>query len=262
MRQTLNREVIDLIIRENGKGFVMIEQHHHASISGNLFNSLRNEFKPISPWKKDIEYAIYNHDYGWIPFDQTPFCDDTKNAPYSFITFPTAPKTVLYENGINVVEEKSSYAALLCSKHYSLFLQNDSTVLAKQFVENEKNRQERIKRNLQPFTETQFNQHYELLQFFDNLSLYICLNEPNVKIENEHPFFKNGIALPSYLGEGALHLKWKSNEEIEISQKIFESNIEVFLQQKSILKEDILKQGLQKAYREGVVEEVKLTIDN
>src|SRR5690625_5126026 len=109
---TLNGGKI-LIVRERNNEFVLIDEHHHAFISGKLFMYLKNKYVPEVEWKEAIEYAIFNHDLGWISFDQAPFWNDKKNSPYSFTNLPTAPKTVLYESGINKVEEKSLYAALL-----------------------------------------------------------------------------------------------------------------------------------------------------
>lgn len=85
-----------MIIRESKDAFIMIEQHHHASISGYLFNQLKADYVPNE--YKSMAYAINNHDRGWIPFDKVPLWNDAKNLPFSFIDFPTPLKTVLYNS--------------------------------------------------------------------------------------------------------------------------------------------------------------------
>src|SRR5690625_4939597 len=100
-----------MIIRENDHSFIMIEQHHHAEISGYLFQQLSERFL-LSKYHS-LHYAIVNHDCGWIPFDDMPIWNDVKNQPYSFIDFPISFKTVLYRHGINQVQENDPYAALL-----------------------------------------------------------------------------------------------------------------------------------------------------
>lgn len=249
-----------MIVRERNDQFVMIEQHHHASISGMLFTYLKEDFVTDLNWKDDIEFAIFQHDCGWVPFDKAPFWDDKGNAPYSFTNFPKKPKTVLYEHGINKVEDHSLYAALLCSKHYTSFLKKDSTPLAIDFIENEKNRQERLKKKIIGFNEKQFSLHYELIKFFDDLSLYICLNEPGVQKDSEHPFFKSRISLPQYFGGGNLHLNWASHNKLELETELFQPDLTVQLKQKVISKEDILKDGLQKTYRNTQIEKVSFKI--
>jgi len=255
-------EVKNLIVRERNDEFVLIDQHYHASISGKLFSSLNKDLKPNQPWVNEIELAIYEHDCGWIPFDATPFWDDKSESPYSFIRYPTAPKTVLYESGIDRVEEKSLYAALLCSIHYSLFMQKNTTPIAESFIEREKRRQIRIKKQIPAFDEQLLQHHYEILQFFDNLSLYICLNEPGSKKEHEHPFFKSGITLPTLFKGGTLHAKWNSLSDIQLDHTLFTTNTTITLQQKVVSKSTISEIGLQQAYEKAPLEEKLITIWN
>lgn len=246
-----------LIIRERKKDFIFIEQHHHATISGKLYTFLKDEYVPQSPWGKAIEYAINHHDRGWIPFDQTPFWNDKEQVPYDFTHFPAAPKTVLYKTGIDQVEEYSAYAALLCSKHYSLFMERHSDSYSKKFVEEERERRQRIITSVPDFDEEMFADHYKILQFFDNLSLFICLNEPG---RNEHPYFLKGIPLPASFGGNTLQLHWTSAEEIQLYPKIFHSKVRLELQQKRMIKKDILQNGLQKTYENANFEKVYYTV--
>src|SRR5690625_2713457 len=111
-----------MIIRETKDAYILIEQHHHASISGYLFNQLKSRYKPDTSFIPSISFAIDNHDRGWIPFDYAPIWNDAKNSPFSFIDLPVAIKAVLYKNGINEVHKSDPYAALLCSEHYKRFL--------------------------------------------------------------------------------------------------------------------------------------------
>jgi len=173
-----------MIIREQNNGFIMIKQHDHAQISSKLYQQLPEKFLPKKEYQFEVNYAIEQHDCGWIPFDETPFWNDKANEPYSFTNFPTEPKTVLYEYGINRVEEKYPYAALLCSEHYTRFLRKSMDKTAKNFVQKEQARQERILKQLN-IAKDLWMAHYEILQFFDNLSLYICLNEPGTPHEEE-----------------------------------------------------------------------------
>lgn len=250
-----------MIVRERNDQFVMIEQHHHASISGKLFTYLKEDFLPESKWKEDIEFAIFHHDCGWIPFDEAPFWDDKSNTPYSFTSLPKAPKTVLYENGINKVEEHSMYAALLCSNHYSTFMNRHSIKPAENFIEREKLRQERLRKKIHGFQEDAFNLHYKLVKFFDDFSLYICLNEPGVQKEKEHPFFKKGIPLPDSFGDDLLKIRWNSESEINIDHTLFYSpEINIQLKQKVLSKANIIKNGLIKTYEAAESETVNIRI--
>lgn len=253
------KRMILMIIREQNDAFIMIKQHDHAQISKRLYQQLHNHLLPEED-SSSLEYAIAQHDCGWIPFDEAPFWNDQQQSPFSFTNYPTEPKTVLYEYGINMVEENDLYAALLCSEHYTRFLNNSSNASATGFVERERARQERIKDQLNT-KEDVFLKHYEILQFFDNLSLYICLNEPGAAKEDEHYFFKKGIKLPQIFAENQnLMPKWKTDKTIELNKDLFTSPATIPLKQKIVSKQNIKDKGLQKAYSNTNTEEILLYV--
>lgn len=250
-----------MIIRERDDAFVMIEQDHHATLSGQLYDyistylSLDEESTHLA-----MREAIYLHDVGWKPFDLSPIWNDENELPYDFITYPNSIKTVLYQQGIDKVANISHYAALLCSEHYVRFLENDTHPLSQQFVTMEGKRQQEIIDYLPAFNQEAFLTHYEILRFFDNLSLYICLHEANATPDDEiHYFLKKGIALPTLYGEGYLQLSWKDHA-ILLDCTLFQDPITIKLQQKVVAKSLIKKEGLQKAWDNTDVEIVPITI--
>lgn len=241
-----------MIVRERNDSFVMIEQHHHAEISANLMKRWNNSSLIKDPMYSSIMYAIANHDLGWMEFDKQPFWNDKKKAPYTFIDFPTPTKSVLYKYGIDEVEKRDAYAALLCSEHYSRFMEHSSSKEAKQFVMEEKQRRERIIVSLLPtFNENTFIKHYEYVKFADNLSLYICLNEPGTTLENEHPFFRSGIPVASsILGDSqeGIRAYWENDGKVVVSPFLFLSPFHVTIRQKALSKQTILEHGLLDSY--------------
>lgn len=250
-----------MIIRERNEDFVMIKQHDHAQISKKLYQQLHEYLHPLD-YKSSIEYAIAQHDCGWIPFDEVPFWNDKDNSPFSFTNYPTEPKTVLYKYGIEMVEEKDPFAALLCSEHYVRFLENSSNEMAKQFVLREKTRQKHLKTKLS-VTENLFLSHYEILQFFDNLSLFICLNEPGTSKEKEHYFFKKGIHLPSiFADDKTLNPIWRNTETIELDEDLFTTPFSINVKQKTVLKKEIIDKGLQMAYSQANTENISIVFYN
>src|SRR5690625_4788901 len=249
------------MIRERNEDFVMIKQHDHAQVSKKLYQQLHEYLYPLD-YNSSIEYAIAQHDCGWIPFDEVPFWDDKDNSPFSFTNYPIEPKTVLYKYGIEVVEERDSYAALLCSEHYTRFLENNSNEMAKQFVQKEKARQKNLKAKLS-VTEELFSSHYEILQFFDNLSLYICLNEPGTTKKKEHHFFKKGIHLPStFTDDKTLNPIWENTETIELGEDLFTTPVSINVKQRKVLKKEIIAKGLQMAYSQAKTENMSIGINN
>lgn len=107
-----------MIVREKEDNFILISQHDHAQISGDITKNLnKNLFG--SYYFNDVIVAAYQHDRGWIDLDQTPKWNG--NAPFSFLDYPLIPKLKAYHQGLNEVEMMDKYASLICSLHYCTF---------------------------------------------------------------------------------------------------------------------------------------------
>lgn len=248
-----------MIIREYTNEFVMIEQDHHAHLSGEIAANLKESLTPEKERRKSVEYAIYKHDYGWKLIDKQPFWNDQKQAPYTFVDFPVLPKIVFYKHGIEEVEKVDCYAGLLCSKHYARFLLDDTSKEAQVFVRQEQERQKRIIQSLTDFDQDAFNFHYGLLQLCDNLSLYMCLNEPGTPKEKEHPFFQKGIPIPSSidgLQQDKLNMRWEDEKTILTDELPFDRPLTITLQQKVVDKDSISKKGLIESYHSAPTQHV------
>jgi hypothetical protein len=50
-----------------------------------------------------------------------------------------------------------------------------------------------LKSNIPRFNYEYLEQDYRILQLCDRLSLYVCLNNPGVKKEEAHPWYKEGF---------------------------------------------------------------------
>lgn len=240
-----------MIVRENGDHFIMIEQDDHAHISGEFIKNWHSDFFDGEEFRKSVIYAIYQHDIGWKAFDKQPFWNDAKQAPYTFIDYPTPAKTVLYTHGIDLVEQQDTYAALLCSEHYRRFLLHDDSNEAQAFVKQERARQQQIIASLPKFDQQLFDFHYGLLQLCDNVSLYLCLNEPDVTTENTHPFFRAGIPISPALHlftNTKVQLSWEDENTVMIHDFPFIIHTVVQLQQRTLAMETIRAKGLMKAY--------------
>lgn len=249
-----------MIVRERIDAFIMIEQHHHAALSSILYDNISPTF---ALQKEAVHYAIrdavYYHDVGWVPFDASPLWDDLREAPHSFITMPHTIKTVLYKHGIDLVQEINTYAALLCSEHYIRFLQSNTSESCKQFIQTERSRQANIIATYDIFDHDKFGAYYELLQFFDNLSLYICLHELGDDNEDTHYFFKNGIPIPGMYGGDKLQL-CRGDCSITLDKALFNSPMTLSLSEKNVSKSEIEKKGLIKAWEHACEETVDIII--
>ncbi|MGJ9460563.1 DUF3891 family protein [Oceanobacillus sp. CF4.6] len=252
-----------MIVREHDQHFVLIQQDHHAQISGDILKQWKSDYFHGIELRESVEYAAYQHDHGWKEFDKQPFLNDKEKVPFSFFDFPNLPKIILYKHGIDEVQKVDSYAGMLCSEHYKRFLLNNTSLEAQAFVTYEEMRQQTIIDTRNKFNKRLFEFHYSLLQLADNLSLYICMNEPGAEKQNEHSFFKKGIPTNTTLHEFCkqkIQLRWLNGHTVVMNDFPFEGPIEVTIKQKVIAKDTIATKGLIESYEEASFEELPITI--
>jgi hypothetical protein len=165
---------------------VLIGQHDHGRVSGEFARRWREGPTPLEP----TLYAIANHDVAWQRLDETVRWDETTGRPYSFVDYPVEPKMEAYREGLDFLETQNSYAACLCSMHYASFVRDVEGAAEVRFSDGEVRRQERLKGAMSAQELENLEHNFRLLQTCDDLSLFVCLNEPG---RNDHPWYKNGF---------------------------------------------------------------------
>lgn len=248
-----NRKEEKMIIREREHSFIMITQHDHAKISGEIARKWKEKFFEGIDRKEEAVLGIFEHDRSWIEPDAAPLWNRKKEKPYSFMDYPLDLKVQFYKKGIDEVEKMDHYASLLCSLHYVSFLQYEEDPIGTDFVENEITRQLHLLKNCGILgnmgMEKQLQYHLSILKFCDNLSLYICLNEPGAIKEKVHPFYKDGIP-PTFpfANQKPIQVTWTDQETISLSVSPLVKELQLELLFKEIKKEDIKLNGLLSAY--------------
>lgn len=76
-----------MIVRERKNEFVLIEQDHHAQISGIIMSYWKDSLFSAPEFRRSVEYAIFQHDCGWKPFDTDPFWNDKKRPRIRSLIF-------------------------------------------------------------------------------------------------------------------------------------------------------------------------------
>lgn len=175
-----------MIVRERPGSYVLIKQHEHGLISGEFARRLAERPRPLEP----TLYAIANHDIGWQGLDAFVRWDEESGRPYSFTSYPIEPKLRAYEVGLNLLEARNPYAACLCSMHYCAFMSRSRNEAEVRFRESEISRQRRIEGAMTEEESGNLGHNFRLLQLCDNLSLFVCLNEPG---RNDHPWYQSGF---------------------------------------------------------------------
>ena len=118
-----------MIVRKRGNYFILIKQHDHALIAGEMAAHID---EPVQPLAKTL-FAISHHDIGWEELDRSVLWDEKNNCPVSFYDYPLLPKLEAYTRGISKVVANDHYAGFLCSKHYASFFTNETDPACRRF---------------------------------------------------------------------------------------------------------------------------------
>jgi len=232
---------------------MMITQHDHANLSGQITENFNIKILNNDTYFDDLVTAAYEHDRGWIVMDETPFWNDQSNGPYSFTDFPMLIKLLCYKNGIDEVESVNNYAALLCSMHYADFFSDTVNKDCIRFKNLELKRQANIQDLLKPIDANLLFQHFRMIQFCDRLSLYICLNEPGISKVNEHERYKEGFINTEIFNHAnkPIVASWMDNKRVNLDSFPFNSNFTCMLKYKAVPKIMIQHLGIANAYKQS-----------
>ncbi|MFZ0369728.1 MAG: DUF3891 family protein [Halobacillus sp.] len=241
-----------MIVNEQEHHFLMIEQHEHAKISGQIVRNWKKDFLLRSKLREEADWAVSQHDRAWIPLDKDPIWNEEKNRPYSFIDYPLTEKLEAYQRGIEEAADQSLYAGMLCSMHYQSFFSEDSEdPEIRSFLEDEKDRQKNLYQAMKrDIPKDIYQLHFQRLQFCDDLSLYICMQESGISKDEEVSWFKNGFRQSFDFAPGGIMPHWVDEKQVSLRPFPLEYSFEVQIPYRMVSKEDIEKKGLKEAYHQ------------
>jgi hypothetical protein len=165
---------------------VLVEQHEHGLVSGEFARHWAEEIRS----REAALYAIANHDVAWRELDATVSWNDETGRPYSFVDYPAEAKLRAYANGLDLIQSRSPYAAYLCSMHYGSFVRGAQHEPEVSFGESEAERRRGIEAALSDEEIEGLEYNFRLLQLCDDLSLFVCLNEPG---RDDDPWYRDGF---------------------------------------------------------------------
>jgi len=206
-----------VIIRPWSDGTLrFITQHDHARFSGDMARAWRGFDDADEPLDSDAILATALHDFPWVPADRKllatgdPF-DDTAGRPHDFLSMPSSDKALVYQTGLDRMEDIGPWVALLVSRHLGAFLSRD---VAPDFRRGEDARQQRLCEQLgidddDPVAQRQL----ALLRLFDLISLYVCLSGAGIDDES-----LPGWLQPPFSFDGhALRAQWQDTRTVELA---------------------------------------------
>jgi hypothetical protein len=174
-----------MIVRDRGADWQVVLQIDHADLSGDFARAWADR----GPRHDALTIAAARHDDGWAVWERAPRLDET-GKPVHFLDVDVTSHLAFYRAGIAAITEHDPYAGLLVSMHgagiYRQRYGRDPALgftraaevqeLVDAFVtEQETAYEARIAEA--GVSEDERWRDYELLQFFDRLSLYFCMRD-------------------------------------------------------------------------------------
>lgn len=205
-----------MIVREQRDHFLLVEQHEHAVVSGVFARHWAGEIRP----RDAVLHAVANHDVGWKELDAEVRWNPATGRPYSFTDYPPEPKFRAYTRGLDLVEGQNPYAGYLCSRHYGSFVRDAREPVAVAFREQEERRRAQIEPGLSAEERAHAEHNFRLLQLCDDLSLFVCLNEPG---ENSYPWYRDGFRF----GDGRLMPVWQDRRTLRLEPNPFSKGFDL-----------------------------------
>lgn len=205
-----------MIVRERLDSYELIKQHDHSLASGEFARYWARKPQPL----ESTLYAIAHHDVAWRGPDARVQWNEETGRPYSFADYPPEPKVRAYVEGLDWLEERDPYAACLCSMHYGSFVRNASGEPEVSFREAEAERRRGIEATLSGEELASLEYDFRLLQLCDDLSLFVCLNEPG---RNDHPYYKDGFG---FMGT-RLAPVWEDERTLRLEPNPFSEPFEI-----------------------------------
>lgn len=200
-----------IVRRQDARGqegrLVLIRQLDHSALSGEFTRHWGSgPFTRPAPLDS-VVLASARHDEGWREQDEQPLYDAQARAPVHFRTLDVRTHIPFYREGIRRIVALDPYAGLLVSMHGSGIYQgrygagpirmstqtDEVRDLMQAFVAEQEALQSDLKRRLwapsgrrRLFERTVWF-HYELLQVWDLLSLFICVDRDRTPVHDIGP---------------------------------------------------------------------------
>lgn len=185
-----------MLITRRGTDLVLVDQNEHGRLAGEMTLRWGNADFEAPTSREHVQLGTAMHDDGWREADAEPLFNTGARRPLHFLEIPLEEHLPLYARGVERVYAEDAYAGLLVSMHWTGLYRNrwgmqeggvgiaPATTpldeIREKHVAEEERRWAEIKKSLtkdgvRSDFEARLWYHYDLLQVYDLLSLYVSL---------------------------------------------------------------------------------------
>ena len=199
-----------MIVQPRASQLLLIRQMDHASLSGMLAAHWGNSTFARPEPRASVLLAAAQHDDGWEPWEAQPKVNPATRRPYRFTEMPVEEHLSFYLQGIDRVLQKDLYAGLLVNMHLAglyrhrygldpiLGLERFSPevrLVVQKFLDRLETQQGRLREQLRregtypaaTVADAGIWTNYRLLQAFDLLSLFLCMEPLGPRVLRQVP---------------------------------------------------------------------------
>ncbi|MEA2271182.1 MAG: hypothetical protein QOC64_3792 [Solirubrobacteraceae bacterium] len=180
-----------MIVCDLGDAWQVVLQPDHAALSGQIAERWGNGELAAPQPAASVAIASRRHDDGWAVWERAPQLD-ASGAPANFVNVQIPSHLAFWRAGAAAVTEHDAYAGLLVSMHgagiyrgrygtqpeMKMAFAAEAEQLVEAFVAEQEDGYPRRRAELGA-DEAETWANYRLLQAFDRLSLFFCMNDPD-----------------------------------------------------------------------------------
>jgi len=107
-----------VIRREEKKGWVLINQHDHAELAGDIMKYWGDDsFARPNPYD-EVLFAIREHDNGWREWDSSPKVNPGNKYPMNFLEMSSSDQAEIWRRCFTRHSLEHPYASMLIALHF------------------------------------------------------------------------------------------------------------------------------------------------
>jgi hypothetical protein len=110
-----------MIRRDEKGGWILINQHDHAELAGEIMRYWENgEFAKPAPYD-EVLFAIREHDNGWKGWDSSPKVNPENHYPMNFMEMDFPDQNEIWTRCFKRYSAEHPYASALIALHFAKF---------------------------------------------------------------------------------------------------------------------------------------------
>lgn len=105
-----------MIRRDEKDGWILISQHDHAELSGEIMKYWGN--KEFDGLDREVLFAIGEHDNGWKEWDSSPKVNSVSRYPMNFLEMSSSDQSEIWRRCFKRHSANHPYASALIALHF------------------------------------------------------------------------------------------------------------------------------------------------